>query len=82
MNKPEFVLEKEAYKIIWDFETQTEHLIPARRSDHVVINKKKELYLMDFAVQADHGVKIKENENIDKYLDIARELTKQTNCRT
>ena len=28
---------------------------------------------MDFAVPADHRVKMKENEKIDKYLDLARE---------
>ena len=27
---------------------------------------------MDFAVPVDHKVKIKENEKIDKYLDLAR----------
>ena len=29
---------------------------------------------MDFAVSVDHRRKIKETENIDKYLDLAREL--------
>ena len=29
---------------------------------------------MDFAVPADHRVKIKENKKINKYLDLAREL--------
>ena len=32
---------------------------------------------MDFAILADYEVKIKENEKIDKYLDLARELKKQ-----
>ena len=31
---------------------------------------------MDFAVLADHRVKIEENEKRDKYLDLARELKK------
>ena len=31
---------------------------------------------MDFAVPADHGVKLKENESKNKYLDFARELKK------
>ena len=31
---------------------------------------------MDFAVAADHEVKIKEDEKRDKYLDLARELKK------
>ena len=29
---------------------------------------------MDFAILADHRVKIKENKKRDKYLDLAREL--------
>ena len=32
---------------------------------------------MDFDVPANHRVKIKENEKIDKYLDLARELKKK-----
>ena len=31
---------------------------------------------MDFAVPADHRVKLKEREKKDKYLDLARELKK------
>ena len=36
---------------------------------------------MDFAVPADHRVKVKESEKIDKYLDLARELKKIWNMR-
>ena len=36
---------------------------------------------MDFAVPADHIVKLKESEKKDKYLDLARELKKQWNVR-
>ena len=31
---------------------------------------------MDFAVPADHRLKLKESEKKDKYLDLARELKK------
>ena len=34
---------------------------------------------MDFAVPADHRVKLKENEKKDKYLDLAREVKKMWN---
>ena len=34
---------------------------------------------MDFAVPADHRVKLKESEKRDKYLELARELKKKTN---
>ena len=33
----------------------------------------------DFAIPAEHGVKMKESEKIDKYLDLARELKKLWN---
>ena len=36
---------------------------------------------MDFAVPADHRVKLKENEKIDKYLDLDRELKKLWNMK-
>ena len=35
--------------------------------------------MVDFAVLADHRMKIKENEKTDKYLDLARELEKLWN---
>ena len=42
-------------------------------------NKKKEkrtCKIVDFASPADHGVKLKESEKKDKYLDLVRELKK------
>ena len=35
------VLENDTQKHLWDFDIQTDHLISDRRSDHIVINKKK-----------------------------------------
>ena len=35
--------------------------------------------MVDFAITADHRVKLKESEKKDKYLDLDRELK---NCRT
>ena len=35
------VLENDTYKFPWDFNIQTDHLIPARRPDLIIINKKK-----------------------------------------
>ena len=46
---------------------QTDHLIPDRRSDLVIINKKRTYWIVDFAILADHWVKIKENEKRDEY---------------
>ena len=38
--------------------------------------KKRTCKIVDFAVPADHRIKLKESEKKDKYLDLARELKK------
>ena len=44
--------------------------------------KKKEICkIVDFAVPADHRIKLKECEKKDKYLDLARELKKLLNMQ-
>ena len=42
MHKPESVLKKETYKLLWDFEIQTDHLISVRLTDVISINKNEE----------------------------------------
>ena len=42
MHKPESVPKNEMHNILWDFEIQPGHLIPASRQDIVLINKKTE----------------------------------------
>ena len=71
------VLENDTHKLLWDFNIQTDHLIPARRPDLIIINKKKRIRkIVDFAVPADHRINLKESEKKDKYLDLARESKK------
>ena len=56
--------------------------MPAKRPDLVMIDKKKRnFHLVNFRILADHRVKIKENEKLDKYLDLARELKKLWNMK-
>ena len=43
MHNPESVLEHEMYKLLLDFEIQTDLLIPARLSDNQPKKKKREL---------------------------------------
>ena len=82
------VLENEKHIIFWDF-LGTNHLIPVRRPDLVIVNtnkkgkrkRKKACRIVDFAILADHRLEIKENEKSDKYLDFARELKKQWNMK-
>ena len=78
MHNPVPVLENETHKLLWDFDIHTDHLISARRPDLIIINKKKKRIckIVDFAVSADHRIKLKECEKKDKYLDLARELKK------
>ena len=82
MHNPAPVLENDTHKLLWDFDIQTDNLILARRPDLIIINKmkkKKTCKIVDFAVPADHRIKLKECEKRDKYLDIAKELNKLWN---
>ena len=77
MYNPAPVLENDTRKLLWDFNIQIDHQIPARRTDFIIINKKKRICkIVDFAVPADHRINLKECEKKDKYLDLARELEK------
>ena len=78
MHNTESVLENETHKGLWDFEIQAVHLISARRPDLMIVKKKKKIAsrIVDFAVPANHRIKVKENKKKDKYLDLAREVKK------
>ena len=77
MHNPAPVLKNDTHKLLWDFDIHTDHLISARRPDLMIINKKKRICkIVNFAVPADHRIKLKECEKKDKYLDLARELKK------
>ena len=45
MHKLESVQKNKRHKIIWNFKIETEHLIPARKPDLVIISKKKRIYI-------------------------------------
>ena len=60
IGKPVSVFENETYKILWDFEIQTDHLIPVRRSNLVLINKdNKSCHLVFYTVPTDERIKNK-----------------------
>ena len=46
-------------------------------NNKLTTKKKRTCKIIDFAVQADHRIKLKECEKKDKYLDLARELKKK-----
>ena len=82
MHNPAPVLENDSHKLLWDFNIQTDHLIPTRRPDLIIINKRKRICkIVDFAVPADHRIDLNESEKKDKYLDLARELKKLWNMK-
>ena len=78
VNKPESVLANDTHKNLWDLEIQTNQLMPARRPDLALINKKKLTNrLVGFAELVDHRVKIKESEK-----EISTLTFQRTNSRT
>ena len=83
MHNPPTVLENDTHKRLWDFYIQTDHLISARRPDLIITKKKKKKIskILDFAVLADHKIKLKESEKRDKNLNIAWELKKLWNMK-
>ena len=77
MHHPTSVLENDTHKLLWDFDIQMDHLISAIQPDLIIINKnKRTCKIVDFAVPADHRIKLKESVKRDKYLNLARELKK------
>ena len=80
--QPSTCIENATHKVLWDLNIQTDYLIPARRPDLIIINKKKRTCkIVDFAVPADLRIKLKECEKKDKYLDLVRELRKLWNMQ-
>ena len=73
----------DTHKLLWDLDIRTDHLIPARRPDLIIINKKKREFvkLSTLLVSVDHRINLKECEKKDKYLDLARELKRLWNMK-
>ena len=69
MHNPASVLENEMPK--------SYGILTYKQLDLIIIKKKKRTCkIVDFAIPADHRIKLKENERNDKYFDFARELKK------
>ena len=57
---------------------RTDHEIGARRPDLVIIDKRdKSCQIIDVAIPEDNGVREKEDEKVEKYQDLAREVRKK-----
>ena len=80
MHNPAPILENDTYKLLWDFNIQTDHLIPARRPDLIIINNKKE-NLQNCRLCFPGEPHKKKCEKKDKYLDFAGEFKKLWNMK-
>ena len=80
MHNPGPFLENNSNKLLWNFDIHTDPLISAWRPD-LIIKKKRICKIVDFAIPADHRIKLKECEKKDKYLNLARELKKLWNMQ-
>ena len=68
---------------MWDVNMQSDHAIEARRPDIVVVNKQKQNFtIIDIAIPADKRIGEEENEKIEKYQDLKREIARMWNLRT
>ena len=75
IHNPAAVLENNTHKLLREFDIEMDHLISTKIADLIIINKiKRTCKIVDFAVPADHRIKLKECEKKDKYFDLAREL--------
>ena len=69
------MIETEKVKILCEVSIQMDHVIEHRRPDIVVVEKdNKTSVLIDIAVSGDTRVEEKEQEKVDKYQNLTREL--------
>ena len=62
---------------------QCDHLIEVSRPDIVPANKReKKCSIIDIAIPADKRIGEKENEKVEKYQDLKREIAKMWNMRS
>ena len=52
-----------------------------RQQQQLQQQQKRTCWIVVFAIPANHGIKLKESEKRDKYLDLAREVKKQWNMK-
>ena len=82
---PNVVIETDDRKvtIYWDKPIKTDRKVSYNRPDVVVIDREENTwYIVDFAIPMDHHVKEKEEEKIDKYMDLAAEVRRQFRVKT
>ena len=80
---PDSVSENNEVKLLWDMNIQRDHVIEARTPDIVVVNKQeRKCAIVDTAVPGDKRIGEKENEKVEKYQELNREIARIWNMRT
>ena len=75
--------ENESFKILWDFNIQTDNISEHRRPGVIIIDKtSKKAQIVDFTVPADHQIEISQKRKIENYQHLKRELQKLWNLKT
>ena len=77
------VAENDDVKLLWDFHIQTDHVIPSRRPDILIVKKKEaSAIIIDISVPGDTRIKDAEDTKILKYQDLKREIKTLWNLRS
>ena len=82
---PNVVAETDDGKVIiyWDKSIKTGRKVSYNSPDVVVIDREENTwYIVDLAIPIDHHVKEKEEEKIDKYMDLTAEVRGQYRVKT
>ena len=78
--KPASAVENDRVKILWDFNTQIDHVIQHGRSDIVVLYKtERKCHLIDITVPRDKRIVLKEQEKLYNYSELRPKLKKIRN---
>jgi len=68
---------------LWDVNLQCDHIIEARTPDIVIMNKKDQnCFIVEIAISRDSRLSEKEGKNVEKYLDLKREIMKMWNLKS
>ena len=81
-HKREGIIENDHVKLLWNFNIQTSTYIQTRRPDVVVVDSdRKTSNIIDIAVPGDAGIVEKEEEKVEKYQDLRREVARLWNVK-
>ena len=82
-HEPKGVVETKDIKLLWDFMIQCDHHIVHRKPDTVIIEKSKRVgKIIDIAIPVDNRIEEKENEKIEKYENLRREMKQIWNLKS